>query len=295
MTIGGRSYVLKHLGVEHDWVARASGDLSYRPLVLWRSRLLERLPGCLDDTIVGCAYKRSAPGAAILMRHVTSHLVRPGDSTLPMRQHRTFLDHMTALHATFWGFEDTVGLLPLSTRYLLLSPWVADLEVARGGTHPVPTSLVSEGWRRLAALAPDAHVLVTELLAAPDALVDTSAASPTTFIHGDWKAGNLGTAPDGATILLDWATPGAAPACVDLAHYLVLNAARLPEPKEAAIDAYRRSLERRGVTTSPWWPMQLDLCLLGTFLMFGWEKALGDREELAWWRERVMVAARWLP
>lgn len=293
--MGGRRYVLKHLGVERDWVARASGDLACRPLLVCRSGLLERLPDVLDHAVVGCAYQPSGQGAVILMCDVSSQLVPAGDSTLPLRQHRTFLEHMAALHATFWGFEDTVGLLPLSTRYLLLSPWVADTEVALGGTHPVPTSLMPRGWRRLAASAPDANAVVTELLAGPDVLVDALTTTPQTLVHGDWKAGNLGTGPDGRTILLDWATPGAAPACTDVAHYLALNSARLPEPKEAAIDAYRRSLERRGVTTSPWWHRQLDLCLLGAFLMFGWEKALGDRDELGWWEQRVLAATRWLP
>ena len=55
--------------------------------------------------------------------------------------------------------------------------------------------------------------------------------------------GNLGTHPDGRTILLDWALPGSGPACWDLCWYLALNQARLPEPKEAAIGRFRAALE----------------------------------------------------
>jgi hypothetical protein len=47
-------------------------------------------------------------------------------------------------------------------------------------------------------------------------------------VAADWKMGNLGTHPDGRTILLDWAFPGAGPARWDLCRYLALNRARLP-------------------------------------------------------------------
>ena len=70
--------------------------------------------------------------------------------------------------------------------------------------------------------------------------------------------GNLGTYPDGRTILLDWAFPGAGPACWDLSWYLALNRARLPEPKEALIRRFRAALEDRGVGTGSWWQQQLD-------------------------------------
>jgi hypothetical protein len=58
-----------------------------------------------------------------------------------------------------------------------------------------------------------------------------------------------GTHPDGRTILLDWAFPGAGPACWDRCWYLALNRARLPEPKEAAISRFRAALEDRGIDT----------------------------------------------
>ena len=54
--------------------------------------------------------------------------------------------------------------------------------------------------------------------------------------------GNLGTHPDGRTILLDWAYPGSGPACWDLCWYLALNQARLPESKEATIERFRAAL-----------------------------------------------------
>lgn len=116
--------------------------------------------------------------------------------------------------------------------------------------------------------------------------------TPTTFLHGDWKMGNLGSHRDGRTILLDWAYPGAGPACWDLCWYLALNRARLPESKQDSIDRFRRALERRAVVTDGWWQEQLDLCTIGIMATFGWEKALGDDAELSWWEHRVVTAAR---
>ena len=66
------------------------------------------------------------------------------------------------------------------------------------------------------------------------------------------------------------------------------------ESKEATIERYREGLEYHGVATDEWWERQLDLCLVGIMATFGWEKAVGDAEELAWWDERVARAKRWL-
>ena len=43
-------------------------------------------------------------------------------------------------------------------------------------------------------------------------LVDAVATTPTSFLHGDWKMGNLGIGHDGRTILVDWTYCGAGPA-----------------------------------------------------------------------------------
>jgi thiamine kinase-like enzyme len=117
-------------------------------------------------------------------------------------------------------------------------------------------------------------------------LVDALQRTPSAFLHGDWKMGNLGLGRDGRTILIDWTYCGAGPICHELGWYLALNCARLPHSKEEAIAAMRASLERYSVSTRGWWETQLDLCLLGTLVQFGWEKGLGDDDELGWWCDR---------
>jgi hypothetical protein len=140
----------------------------------------------------------------------------------------------------------------------------------------------------------------------PAPLVQALAAFPWTVVHSDWKMGNLGVIPGRPprVVLLDWAVVGPAPPAVDLAWYLAVNSARLPVPKEAAIASYRGALERHlGLPVlDDWWQPQLDLCLLGGFLLLGWSKALGaahggteevrrrEQAELDWWCARVRPA-----
>ena len=116
--------------------------------------------------------------------------------------------------------------------------------------------------------------------------------TPSTFLHGDWKMGNLGSHPDGRTILIDWAYPGEGPAGWDLAWYLALNAARLPTSKEDSIAVFRDAFSAAGVDPGGWFDDQMALSLLGMGATFGWEKALGSDDELAWWAEAVDVGAR---
>ena len=296
VTVDGHRYVLKHLHLADDWVMRATGDLQVRAVAVWRDGWLDGLPTDIDHAVVGAAWddRPDGRGAVLVMHDVAEHLVPEGDEELPLEQHHAFVQHMAALHATFWGSRATAGLLHLSTRLVFFGPQLGETERANGGAHPVPTELVPEGWSLLAERAPRASTIVAALLNDPTPLVASLTATPQTFVHGDWKAGNLGSHPDGRTILVDWAMPGIAPGAFDLAWYVCLNRARLPESKQDTFETYREALERGGIDTSAWWEQQLALSLLGIMLMFGWEKALGDADELAWWEDRVLAGARWL-
>jgi hypothetical protein len=294
VVIGGERYVVKHMHVDDDWIMRATGDLRCRPLVVWQSALLDRLPGCIDHGIVGAAVGegRNGWGAALLMRDLSPWLVPEGDDPIPLDRHLRFLDHMAALHAAYWGWQDTIGLLPRLHRYLEFNPDGMALEGARNWPDAVPP-LVVDGWTRLPSLAGAVGRQVADLARDPSALVESLADAPQTLVHGDWKLGNLGTLPDGTTVLLDWAVTGQGCPTSELAWYLAINAARLPHPKEDAIESYRQSLTVRGVDTAGWWDTALDLALLGGLVLFGWEKALaGPGPELSWWLERAEAGLR---
>ncbi len=297
VVIDDEEFILKHLHAAHDWIMRATGDRECRSITVWRSGWLDHLPTCIDHTVVGAAWddRPDGRGGVLLMRDVGPWLVPEGDDEIPLEHHLRFIDHMAQLHATFWGWQDTIGLLPLSERFGWFGPDLAEAERARGGTNVVPTRLVPEGWARLSARSPRVADVVLDLLDDPTPLVASLEAMPQTLVHGDWKAGNLGSHPDGRTILLDWAIPGVGPGAADIAWYVCLNRARLPQSKDEALDAYRDALERHGIDTASWWERQCSLSLLGTLLLFGWEKALGDddesAEDLAWWEQRALDAA----
>jgi hypothetical protein len=295
VVIDGDRFVLKHLHPDTDWTMRGFGDLGCRPVEVWASGLLDAVPPTIDHAVVGAAagLGRNGWGGALLLRDVSEHLVPEGDSLLSLEDHRQLLDHLADLSATFWGAEGTPELLSLESRWGAFGPGWTDAEEILGWPAAVPR-IAAEGWQRFADRAPaDVFSFVDSLRRDVDPLVVAVRQTPLTFLHGDWKLGNLGVAT-GRTILLDWTYPGIGPIAHDLAWYLGLNRARLPETKEASIDAVRGSLTARGIPTEGWWDQQVSLCLLGALVQFGWEKALGDDDELGWWCDRAREGARWL-
>jgi hypothetical protein len=283
--IDGEPHVVKYLHVDDDWIMRCTGDLMARPLTMWSSGLLDALPPCFDHAVVGAAagLGRNAWGAALLMRDVSADLVPSGDDPIPLAQHLRFMEHMAALHTSFWGWHDDLGLAPLPNRLVEFNPESVSCEERKGWPEPVP-KLAIQGWARFPEVAGARGAGVLDVVHDVAPLVDALDACPQTFLHGDWKMGNLGSAPDGRTVVLDWAMPGQGCPTLELAWYLALNRARLPHAKEAAIEAYRTALEDQGVDTDPWFDRALDLALLTGLVWFGWEKALGGPgPELDWW------------
>lgn len=295
VTMDGEPYVVKYLDHDADWTLRAAGVPGSAPVALWRRGILDDLPDCFNQPIVAVAHDTGRPAlSALLMRDVGEWLVPATDDAIPGWQQDLFLDHMAALHAAFWDAGPELAVVAPADRYLELSPRMAAAEAALGSDHVVPR-LVARGWPLLEQVAPRAAAVVVPLVHEPGPLVDALASTPQAFVHGNWKLDNLGTDDRRRTVLLDWELPGIGAPLSDLAWYLAINCRRLPTTKEQAIARYRAALERRGVATEPWWDRQLALCLVGALVQFGWEKALGGYDdELAWWEEQVVAAARLL-
>ncbi|MGZ8751506.1 MAG: aminoglycoside phosphotransferase [Acidimicrobiia bacterium] len=293
VVLDGERYVVKYLSRDDDWIMRATGDLTYRPLLVWQTGLVDLAPDCIDHAYAGSAH--DGTGAAILLYDVGEWLIPVGDTPLPLDVHLGFMEHLAAFHASTLGFIDPVGLCPLANRFSEFSPAVVDCEAALGFPEAVPR-VMRDGWARFPDRAPRGARAVLPLLDDPSPLVRALETLPTSFLQGDWKMGNLGRHADGRTILIDWANPGAGPGVIELTWYLALNRARLPtgHTKEDAINTYRNALERLGVDTAPWWDRALSLAFLGALVQFGWEKALGDSDELAWWERRAVEGARYL-
>jgi hypothetical protein len=293
VVIDGESYIVKHIHIDKDWTMRFNGDVGCKPAQVWQAGLMDVLPERIDHAVVGVAagLGRNGWGAALLMRDMGTSMVPPGDTAISLDQHLSFLDDLAALSARMWGWSDDIGLVPMSSRLTWFGHASLAVEEGRGWPEPVPV-IARDGWERFGRRAPRRVFEVIDALRRdPSPLVERVCETPLTFVHGDWKLGNLGTSPEGRTVLIDWTYPGEGPCCGDLAWYVSVNRVRMPQSKEEAIDFYRRALERHGIDTAPWFDRQLALMLLGGLLLFGWEKALGDDAELGWWCDRALEGA----
>lgn len=294
IVINGEPHVLKHVHVDRDWTMRFTGDVGCHPMQVWAAGLMDLVPERIDHGVVGVArgLGRNGWGAAILMHDLGTALVPPGDDPIPFDHHRRFIGDIAALATASWGWTDDVGLVPLENRWSWFRNENIQVERDRGWPEPVPR-IAADGWTQFARRAPRVIVEAVDVLRRePQALVDAARTTPACFLHGDWKLGNVGAAADGRTVLIDWTYPGSGPVAHELAWYLALNRSRLPETKEDVIAALEAALLAAGVDTSGWYERQVDLCLLGCLVQFGWEKALGDAGELAWWCERAAQGVR---
>lgn len=309
-TDGGGRYVLKRISQAWDWIMRVTHDDQARAVVAWTDGLLDRMPPEVTHGVVACA--RDGDGWAILMGEFRDAMIPPGDDWITPADNEHFLDAMAGTHAACWGHPELAhparGFLDLDTRYGMLTPEVGRRE--SGGPDAIPPMIVA-GWELLWTLVDrDVADILKSLQKDPGPLARALERYPQTVNQGDWKLGNLGIArgEPSRVVLLDWAAVGAAPPAVDLAWYLAVNSARLPVSKERAIDHFRSCLQRRlgAAFEESWWAPQLDLALLGGFLLLAWPKALGavkgdteavqarERAEITWWSERVRAGARHL-
>lgn len=291
--IAGERFFVKSLSYERDWIMRITGDRDHRPLLVWQHGIMAASPPCIDHTVVGMAIEGDGDASQLtmLMHDVGQWLVPEGDEQVSLGQHLRFVNHLAELSATFWGWRDHLGLTPLEHRFRFFAPDNIAHELDRPDV-PVPLQIAAKGWSQLPQRASRLHELVTAIHDDPAPLVSALHETPSTFLHGDWKMGNLGSHPDGRTILLDWAYPGEGPACYDLAWYLALNRARLPQSKEDTITAFRDALEQQGIRTAEWFDAQLELSLLAIMATFAWEKAVGDEAELRWWEDAALRGFR---
>lgn len=298
--IDGVAHVVKYLHLDCDFTMRVSGDVDCRTVRAWAAGLLDSAPHLIDHAVVGAALghgrKAGAPPCSCGTCPPTSS----------RSQTRTFPPTSTSAYSTTWpgsprprGGGATApcparGCCPTRPGGAWFSRAAIDGERALGWPEAVPR-IADGGWHRFGERAPAAVVEVIDAMRddvtpLADALRDT----PSCFLHGDVKASNTGTLPDGRTVLIDWAYVGEGPACHELAWHLALDRSWLPATKEATVEAFRSALGRHGVDTAGWWERQLGLCLLGAVVQSGWEKALGDDDELAWWCDAAAAGAAWL-
>jgi hypothetical protein len=267
---------------------RMTNDEVCRPARVWELGLYDAVGAHVDPLVLGVGEQDGTWG--LLMRDASEEFLEGGATPIALERQQAFLRDMAGMHAATWGFQHAEGLATAADYYGLFNPSSLAKEAARGPLTGVP-SYVSGGRAVLAEAVPavfaDLEVIEADLDRFGRALAET----PRALVHGDWKGGNLGSRPDGRTVLVDWAFPSAGAALADIAWYLGCNCDRLVTSKERVIDDYRTELERAGIDTSGWWERQLELALLGGLLILGWSKA-GDPSELGWWVDRTAHVAR---
>jgi hypothetical protein len=289
VVIDGQPYVVKRLSYDTDWVMRMVQDVGVPRVVrMHTSRLFDRLPACVDTTLVDVAFDPATGAAELLMRDVGPAFLKDSEP-FSSSQHEIVIDAMAQLHAATQDLVDDLGLTTPAQRWCMFRPSWIQAEEGRRPLDGVQAAALAN-WRRLADVAPETHRVLVALLEDPVPLVDALATTPTALVHGDWKGGNLGIADDGTVVLVDWAFPGIDAPCADLGWYLAVNCDRLPESKECTIERYRDALERHGMRTAGWWDRQLPLALLGSAMQMAWSKC-DQPEELAWWSAWVATGA----
>lgn len=286
--IGGEPHIVKYVHPDQDFTMRVSGDIGHRTARAWAAGLLDSAPELVDHGIVGAAIGlgRNGWGSALLMRDLSDELLPLGGAKMAPADHAAFVDHVGGFCAATWGWRDD-HRAPLYLPYRSRWEWFGDsaIEGERSiGFPELVPRLAAQGWDEFDQRAPaDIAAALRRLRRDVTPLVSALRTTPSCFLHGDIKSSNTGVAVDGRTVLIDWAYVGEGPACHELAWHLALDRERLPISKAETVQAFRESLAGHGVDTGGWWTSQLELCLLGAVVQFGWEKAFGDADELRWW------------
>jgi hypothetical protein len=278
----GRHLIAKRVDPSSEWICRWTADPG-REGILARDHVLAGLGG------IDAASLAAAPdGDAwwIVMRDVTDELLDDA-SPLERDDHRRI---MAALADMWIAFEGTAidCLASTGSRLSLCGPPVAERE--RAGHDLLPNQLEAAWEAFLEAVERDVGQAVVALATEPEPLAAAIDARGTTLIHGDVRDEQLGFAPDGRVVLLDWGLATRGNPAVDLAWYLMHCAWRIKATRDELVEDFRALRDD---------PVALDLGLLSGLVMYGWilghsavvhpdpaERAWA-REELDWWVPRA--------
>ena len=291
----GTELIRKKVSPAWDWISRATGD-DGRALTMWKGGLFGRIPSAIDHATV--AVEPDDDGWTIFMRDVSGALI--GDEeTLDRASVRRILGALAELHHEFWG-ERLDGLCSLEDRYHLLSPRTARRETEQGS--PVGDT-INRCWEVWAEFVPDDIATAILTLANQPALLGEQLdRCEQTLIHGDVRFSNLGVS-DSRVVLIDWGErTGQAPAAVELASFLMFDAARMDGSRDDVIADFRELYGDRFDERA------LRLALIGGMVQLGPNPVLdlvltgGDAarasatSQLRWWTARVATALEtWSP
>jgi phosphotransferase family enzyme len=282
----GRELIHKQVSPEWDWISRATDDHG-RALTMWEEGLFARIPPAIDHATV--AVEPAGEGWSLFMNDVSPALVSK-EQMLSREELNRVLSALTDFHLAFLG-ENLPQLCTLEDRYNLLSPQTGRTERERGERAG---ELILASWEIFAGLVPaDLAATITALAEDPGPLVEQLEDCEQTLIHGDVRLNNLGLTED-RVVLVDWGErTGKAPAAVELASFLVFDAARFEASEDEVVADFRDLYGERFDAKA------LDLALIGGLVQLGCNFALpivtgggkaaraAATERLEWWIPRV--------
>lgn len=241
VTADDKLLVMKCLMPTVDWIAIATDDHQCRSVRVWQYGLLDRIRPYMDHAILAAC--RDRDDYAILMYDVSDGLFAGKEITT--KTIHTLLDSLAAMHAMFWE-DDTLNNFDLGlcgAEQLVRMCWPIHFDRYRHDTQSL--EYLSKGWEALFELL-DADVRNTlqSLMNNPHPLFDTLASFPSTFIHADYRTGNLALMPETNQIVaFDWQDAGYAPATICLSWFLMSGS--ISTMRDKAAEYYRQQLVMR--------------------------------------------------
>ena len=209
VTIDGEPLVLKYLDPEADWTLRAAGMPGSATVELWRRGILDDLPDCFDQPIVGGRARRRAPDA--LRAPDARRRPPPG----PGRRRPDRRWSSTSCSSTTWPHCTRPSGRPAGSTSCRRP--TATSSCPRGWRPPrrrsAPTTWcrgssrrAGRCWRRSPRRRPaSSYPWPTTRRRS----WRRSPTTPSTFVHGNWKLDNLGTDDQGARCCSTGSCPGA--------------------------------------------------------------------------------------
>ncbi|GAC1309561.1 MAG: phosphotransferase [Acidimicrobiales bacterium] len=150
------------------------------------------------------------------------------------------VDEIAAWHAQWWGKAEEL----------------ADAGITVSLGDPIYTAVLpmvfAEGWEKVSAampVAPSIAEVAPRFGTGLASLLASLAASPTTVLHGDYRADNMLFAPDGTVALLDFQLIGTGSGSYDLAYFLTqsIESELAHEHEQALFARWLEGLRHGGV------------------------------------------------
>lgn len=210
----GEPVVIKHIRPAQDWMARATRDPG-REALLFTEGVYEGLPPEISSPVIDA--KPVKDGWLIVMRDIRAarEVVRTGNQRV---MSEAMLAAVHTMHVKFMDAKPMEALCSLGDRLRLFSPLRPLVE--RHSSDTLPKTLTS-AWECFADHADRAlSDAVLRLVLDPwELLRALREAAPSTLLHGDYRAANLGL--DGDVVMaLDWGLACYGPAELDFIWFL---------------------------------------------------------------------------